>query len=186
MNIRIAAASAGTALALLAAPVSAATITGETVSIYQLFPDITSPYLEIEGSVEVGAGVEATLTSGGANATIDVSGSSVTVTALEDFPISGSGSFNGIRITDVLGGFGDFMSFSLAGDPTIEGAVLSFDADSLYLNFDATGYVLEGQSLTANFTVADPAPVPLPAAGVMLFAGAGLLGFVGRRRRRRS
>lgn len=182
MKVRVAAASIGTALALLAAPVSAAPIDGETVSIYQLYPDINTEYLAIEPSVEVGTGIEAYLTSGGANASIDISGSSVTVTALEDFAISGAGSFNGIRISDVLDAFGDFTSITL-GDSTIADVVASYDEDSLYLNFDATSFVSADQSITASFTVADTTPIPLPAAGVMLFAGAGLLGFVGRRRR---
>ena len=178
MKLKIAAIGAGTALALLTAPVSAATITGETVGIVQLYPTQGKVYLDL-GTAEVAEGIEATAKG----IAVDVDGSSLTLTATANSAVAGGGSFNGIRISDFFSAFGDFTSFGIVNSTFGEGVATDFDADNLFVNLDAVGSFTEGQSLTANFTVEDLSAVPLPAAGWLLMAGAGLLGAIGRRRR---
>ena len=174
MRLTIAAMTVGTALAFAAAPVSAATITGETVSIDYLHPDTDSVRIAL-GTPVVGDGIEATLNGAGAQATIDLTGSSVTVTALSSFTPDVQ-PFNGIRISDILGAFGDFLSFSLVTS-TFSDVELTFDDENLFLNFAQNGSISAGDSLTADFTVA---PVPLPASGLLLIAGLGALGAMRR------
>jgi hypothetical protein len=105
------------------------------------------------------------------------------VTALTD-------PFVGIVMNDVFDAFGAFTSASFTASGLVSGTpVVTFDDDNLYINLSGTtfgtGTITNlGEILRVDFTVADPASIPLPATLPLLLAGAGGLGLLMTRRRR--
>lgn len=169
--------------AFTSAPLAAATLVGETVGIDYIFgPDENSVLVDDgNGNFVVGAGAE---TSYFGNLEVDVSGNQLTINSLRDADFQSVEAFNGLRISDVLGAFGDFLSISLVSSDFIA-PLLSFDAENLYVNFAGSGFTEQGEQVVINFTVADSvAAVPLPASLPLLLAGVG--GFAALRRRRKA
>ncbi|WP_424967869.1 VPLPA-CTERM sorting domain-containing protein [Dinoroseobacter sp. S375] len=170
-----------TLAAFTSAPLAAATLTGETVGIDYIFGADENAVLGTAGNGEfvVGTGQETNFFS---LTNVDVGANQVTISHPIGVFWVDSEPFNGIRISDALGAFGDFLSVSLASSD-YAAPVLSFDADNLYLNFAGSGAGVAGDQVVIDFTVSDVTPVPLPAGGLLLLSGLGAIAVFKRRKK---
>lgn len=177
MSIKNFAACFGAALVLLTGPASAATFVGQEVQIDYIHPDIDTVGNSggDNGQYLIRDGVEVAL---GNVFAVDISDNFLNLSVLKDYTLDERATFQGIRISDTLGSFRDFTGFSLIDSNLANAPALSFDADSLFVNLLGDESALaRGTSLQASI---DVAPVPLPAAGLMLLAGVGAFGALRR------
>lgn len=171
-------------LTLLAAPMAqAATLDGTTLSAEYFYPDLDASYPSASpnptGPLVVGPGLDAGLNVEGVTTiSLDFSGNALTVlfSTILSSPTWNDATFNGLVIT--LLSPGNFTAFAQTGGTAIK--AISFDADSLFINWAGLSYDSATQ-LTFDIGY-ETAPVPLPAGLPLLALALGGLAVLGRRR----
>lgn len=158
----------------------AAFLDGQTLGYEYLFPDLGTVFFST--SFVVGAGVELpNMTSEfSAPASVDVSDTNIFIDFLVDRVFS-PGSFNGFHMFDLLGTIESFGSVGITLATNLAGfnsSLISFDANNLFVNFDALDF-------DANSIVSiDIRPVPEPSTLLLVGLGLSMAGIAGWRRGR--
>jgi hypothetical protein len=156
-------------------------IVGDTIHVDYIFPTLGTVLASADVVVPGSTSIFGALT-------INIQDDTFTLDA--SFPEwSGSAGFNGLIFTDTtqVPNFTSFHLDSITGFPPPVDPILSFNANQLIMNFNATAVNNMGSDNGAiyNFSFADqPVPVPVPGAAWLL--GSGLLSLAGWRRFRKS
>jgi hypothetical protein len=159
-----------TVLVLLPAGLHADTLTGQSFTLYHLYPNTSTIY----SSLTFTAPNEIIELSWNPHIVIQLSGDSIHI-GFQNASYS-SAAFNGERIS--FPGF-NFSNVTMSTD--LSGVILTFDAHDIFVNWQGLStrsgdYV----DLTEN------SPSPTPEPGTMLMFGTGVLGLMGAVRRRFS
>jgi len=166
-----------------AAPVHATSIVGDTINFDYGFPtigtSIDSLNVIVPGSVVLGSGV----------VTISIGDGVITVQN-NSGGWAGSSGFNGFIFTDSteVPNFTSFNLVSIGGFPPPTDPILSFNADQLIVNFNASSADNAGSGLqqlyTFSFTAGPTTVVPEPTT--LLLFGTGMTGLMASWRRRKQ
>jgi hypothetical protein len=157
-------------------------IVGDTITVEWKYPNISSTYMTnnvvVPGSWVPGSGV----------GEINIQDGIITIRN-DTYGWSGSSGFNGFIFTDIsqVPNFTSFTLVSITGFAPPVAPILSFDADQLFVNFNANAAANIGSGIGQlyTFSFTDQATaVPLPGAAWLL--GSGLLGLASWRRFRKS
>ena len=180
-SLRHLAVAAALSAAVAIPGVASAALLGTDVNASWRFSDINTVYDDY-GDTTVGAGNEYS----GINVDgviffdVDIADTSITVNYLDSFSRINPASFKGLFITDLDSVFPALTVFSVVVNGfTFLASDVIFQANGFGLDFQGDAFS-GGESVTVNF--ADPAPIPLPAGGLLLFGGLGALAAMRRRK----
>ena len=175
------------AVAATAPAFAANDLTGTSVDVSWLFPDISTTFAT--RNVTVGAGPEIQCAGGNVGAdlcagfsdaaTIDLGAQTLSLTIDSGTDSWASTAFNGYEFSNLSAG-GAWTGYTLATTfAGLDASRISFTPDAVWVNMQ--GIVPDaGESFTLTLTTA---PVPEPAGPALLLAGLGTIAWVARRRR---
>lgn len=160
----------------IAAPVYAGTIVGDTVNITWYFPTATTSF---EATSVV---VPTTVTTFGSGLNSVSIGDGVIVVNNGTEGWTGSSGFNGFVFTDLtkVPDFSSLVLVSATGFLPPVDPILSFNADQLSINFNASGTANLGSGVGQVYTFAYTTPEP---SSILLLLGTGVISLATRKRK---
>lgn len=191
-SIRLMSVMSATALALtsIASPAMAADLTGTSVNVTWLFPDVSTIYKT--QTFAVGSGVELTCAGGGVggglcsgfvdSSTIDLGGDTLSLAITGGTAPWNGAAFNGFEFSGLSAG-GLWSGYSLTTNfAGLGDSRITFSPDAVRVNMQGIAPT-EGQSFTITLL---SAAVPEPATWAMMLVGFGAIGATMRFRQRKT